>query len=87
MSPYSVPSTGSEVDYKENSDVSSTFSSAEIDIFSEDTDEETDEVAGETLEPYQYEPVETSDTEPSDCEDESSSDEEPMGILPEDMSW
>ena len=58
-----------------------------IHIFSEDTDKETDEIAGQTLEPYQYKPVETSDTEPSDFEDESSSDEELMGILPENMSW
>ena len=61
-SPCSVSLTGSE---EGNSDVSSTVSSEEIDILSEDTDEETDKIAGQTLEPYQYKPVKTSDTEPS----------------------
>ena len=74
--PRSVSSTDSEDVYEGYSDVSS-----------EDTDEETEEIAGKTLEPYQFEPVEASDTDQSDYEEESSSDEELLGILPEDMSW
>ena len=68
-------------------DVSSIVSSKEIDIFNEDTDEETEEIAGKTLEPYQFKPVEASDTDQSDYEDVLSSDEELLEILPEDMSW
>lgn len=68
-------------------DVSSSVSSEVIDILSEDTDEETEEIAGKTLEPYQFEPVEASDTDRFDYEDESSSDEELLGILLKDMSW
>ena len=66
------------------SNVSSIVSSKEIDIFSEDTDEKMEEIAGKTLEPYQFKPVEVSDTDHSDYEDVSSSDE--VVILPEDMS-
>ena len=66
------------------SNVSSIVSSKEIDIFSEDTDEKMEEIAGKTLEAYQFKPVEVSDTDHSDYEDVSSSDE--VVILPEDMS-
>ena len=78
-SPCSVSSTSSKVNYEEISDVSSTISSEEINIFNKDTDEEA-EIPGQTLKPYQYKPVETSDTEQSDCGDELSSDEELKGI-------
>ena len=67
--------------YEGYSDVSS------IDISNEDTDEETEEIAGKTFEPYQFEPVEASNTDQSDYEDGSSSDEKLLEILPEDMSW
>ena len=73
--------------YEGYSDLSSIVSSEEIDIFSKDTDEEAEEIAGKTLEPYQFEPVEGSDTDQSDYEDGSSSDEELLEIFPEDMSW
>ena len=69
------------------SDVSSIVSSKELDIFNEDTDEKMEEIARKTLEPYQFEPVEVSDTDQSDYEDVSSSDEELLEILPKDMSW
>ena len=49
--------------YEEYSDVSSIVSSKEIDIFNKDTDEEMEEIASKTLEPYQFEPVEASDTD------------------------
>ena len=73
--------------YEGYSNVSSIISSKEIDIFSKDTDEGAEEIPGKTLEPYQFEPVEASDTDQSDYEDGSSSDEELLEILPEDMSW
>ena len=72
--------------YEGYSDVSSTISSKETDIFNEDTDIETEEIAGKTLEPYQFKPVEASNTDQSDYEDGSSSDEEILEILPKDMS-
>ncbi|XP_065918938.1 uncharacterized protein [Dysidea avara] len=63
-------------------------------IFSEDTDyhEDTEEIAGTSLEPYKLEPIDAnlnanaSDTDQL-TEDESSSDEELLGKLPNDMSW
>ena len=89
--PCSVSSTRSSISsedlYEGYSDVSSIVSSKEIGIFSEDTDEETEEIPGKTLDPYQFEPVEASDMDQSDYEDGSSSDEELVEILPEDMSW
>ena len=74
------------------SDVSSLVLSEEIEIFSEDTDEEMEEITGTSLEPYQFEPVEantTSDTSSNtdQSEDESSSDEELLEGLPKDLSW
>ena len=76
------------------SDVSSSVSCVEIEIFSEDTDEETEEITGHrtSLEPYQFKPVEantTSDTSSNtdQFEDESSSDEELLERLPKDLSW
>ena len=64
----------------------------EIEIFSEDTDGEMEEIAGSSLELYQFEPVEantTSDTSSNtdQSEDESSSDEELLERLPKDLSW
>ena len=51
----------------EYSDVSSLVSSDEMCLFSEDTDnhEDTEEIAGIFLEPYQFEPIDanTSDTD------------------------
>ena len=47
------------------------LASKEIDIFNEDTDEEMEEIAGKTLEPYQFKHVEVSDTDQSDYEDGS----------------
>ena len=91
MHPCSVSLTRSSISsedlYEGYSNVSSIVSSKEIDIFSEDTDEEMEEIPGKTLEPYQFELVEASDTDQSDYEDVSSSDEELVEILPEDMSW
>ena len=78
------PSMNLEDLYKGYSDVSSIVSSKEIDIFIEDTDDETEEIAGRTREPYQFKPVEVSDTHQSDYENGSSSDEELLEILPED---
>ena len=80
----------------EYNDVSSLVSSEKIEIFSEDTDEETEEITGTSLVPYQFEPVEantltntTSDTSSNtdQSEDESSSDEELLERLPKDLSW
>ena len=74
----------------EHSDVSSLVSSNEMSIFSKDTDnhEDTEEMTGTSLEPYQLEPIDanTSDTDRL-TEDKSSSDEELLGKLPNDMSW
>ena len=74
----------------EYSDVSSSVSSDEMSIFSEDIDdhEDTEEMTGTSLEPYQFKPIDAnaSDTDRL-TEDESSSDEELLGKLPNDMSW
>ena len=74
----------------EYSDVSSLVSSDKMSIFSEDTDdhEDTEEITGTSLEPYQFEPIDAnaSDTDQL-TEDESSSDEELLGKLPNDMNW
>ena len=74
----------------EYSDVSSLGSSDKMSIFSEDTDnhEDTEEMTGTTLEPYQFEPIDAiaSDTDRL-TEDESLSDEELLGKLSNDMSW
>ena len=55
--PCSVSSTRSSISsedlYEGYCDVSSIVSSKEIGIFSEDTDEETKEIPGKTLDPYQ----------------------------------
>ncbi|XP_065892577.1 uncharacterized protein [Dysidea avara] len=72
----------------EYSDVSSLVSSNEISIFNEDTDEETEETAINSLEPYQFEPIDATASDSSQLtEDESSSDEEQFSKLPNDMSW
>ena len=72
----------------EYSDVSSLVSSNEMSIFSEDTDEETEETAINSLEPYQFEPIDATASDSSQLtEDESSSDEEQFSKLPNDMSW
>ena len=66
----SVSSTRSSISsedlYEGYSDVSSIVSSKEIGIFGEDTDAEMEEIPGKTLDPYQFEPVEASDTDQSD---------------------
>jgi len=41
----------------EYSDISSVVSSNEISILSKDTDEEAEEIAATSLEPYQFEPI------------------------------
>jgi len=69
----------------EESDITSLVSSNKLSIFSQDTDEETEIITANSLEPYQFEPI---DTNASNMDkNESSSDEELVAKLPNDMSW
>jgi len=54
-------------------------SNNEMSIFSKGIDEQTNEIASTSPEPYQFKPV---DANASNTDEDESSDEEPVGKLP-----